>query len=225
MPKHPQPIRILLIEDHAMVRAGLRLLLSRQSNLTVVGEASNRAEALAQVRRQQPDIILLDLMLGAESGLDLLPELIAGSRARVIALTGVTEEEMHRRARALGARGLVLKGQAPEVLLQAIAKVRAGELCFDPAVLAIEPVEQPPQGEVKSDPEAAKIALLSDREREVLALVCQGLKNHQIGARLYITETTVRHHMNAIYAKLKVSDRLELLIYALRNGICQPPTR
>jgi len=217
------PIEVVLIEDHAVVRAGIRLLLGSQPGLKVVGEAGNRKEALALVARQQPDIILLDLMLGEESGLELLPELTASCKAHVIVLTGMTEADIHRRVVSLGARGLVFKEQATEVLLQAIAKVAAGEVCFDPAMMA-RWLATPPKSSEDQDLEAAKIVLLSEREREVLVLVCEGLKNHQIGARLYISETTVRHHLTSIFQKLQVADRLELLIYAFRHRLCQVPS-
>src|SRR5262245_19128884 len=124
-----QSIHVLLIEDHAVVRAGLRLLLESRPGLVVVGEAANHADALALTAREQPDIILLDLALGGESGLDLLPRLLAAAGGvRVLILTGVGDVEEHRQAIRRGAMGLVLKEQAPEVLLKAIEKVHAGEI-------------------------------------------------------------------------------------------------
>src|SRR5262249_54921348 len=132
-----QAIRVLLVEDHAVVRAGLRLLIESRRGLVVVGEATNYAEALALAAREQPHIIVLDLDLGTENGFDLLPGLLAeGGKARVLILTGVRDANQHRQAIRQGAMGLVLKDQAPDVLLKAIEKVHAGEVWLDRAMLA-----------------------------------------------------------------------------------------
>jgi DNA-binding NarL/FixJ family response regulator len=219
----PKPIRILLIDDHAIVRTGLRLLIDSQPGMVVVGEAANRAEALELAYRLQPDIILLDLMLGEESGLDLLPELRSiAQRSRVLLLTGVHDTEEHLRAVRLGATGLVLKDQASEMLIKAIEKIHAGEVWLDAAIVAsvVAEVSGGP-ADRKIDPEAAKLATLTQREREVIALICEGLPNKQIGERLFISETTVRHHLTSIFTKLGVTNRLELVIYAYRNGLAR----
>ncbi|HJZ46198.1 MAG TPA: response regulator transcription factor, partial [Roseiflexaceae bacterium] len=221
MPTMPiQIIRVLLIEDHAVVRAGLRLLIESRQNLKVVGEAANHADALALAAREQPDIILLDLDLGAESGVELLPGLrsVAG-QARVLVLTGVRDDQGHRLAIRRGARGLVLKEQAPEVLLKAITKVHAGEVWLERAMLA-SLLDELAVGETRPvNAEAARIAMLTEREREVIALVGEGLKNKQIGHRLSITETTVGHHLTSIFAKLGVESRLEMVLFAHRHNI------
>jgi two-component system, NarL family, nitrate/nitrite response regulator NarL len=213
-------IRVMLIEDHAVVRAGLRLLLESRPGLMVVGEAANQADALALAAREQPDIILLDLDLGAENGLDLLPKLRAvADQARVLVLTGMRDVQGHRLAIRRGARGLVLKEQAPEVLLKAITKVHAGEIWLDHAMLA-NVLDEIAVGETKPvNAEAARIAMLTERERDVIALVGEGLKNKQIGGRLSITETTVGHHLTSIFTKLGVESRLELVLFAHRHNI------
>lgn len=219
-----QPIRVLLIEDHAVVRAGLRLLLNSRPGITVIGEAANHADALALVIREQPDIILLDLDLGAERGLELLPRLLAmDNHARVLVLTGVRNVEEHRWAIRHGAMGLVLKQQAPDVLLKAIEKVYAGEIWLDRTMLAsvLNEIALGEHGYVNSD--ASRIATLTDRERDVIALVGEGLKNKQIGDRLSISETTVRHHLTSIFAKLGVESRLEMMIFAHRHGLTAWP--
>src|SRR2546423_2851704 len=132
-----QAIHVLLIEDHAVVRAGLRLLIESRRGMVVVGEAANHADALAVAAREQPDIILLDLDLGAEKGLDIMPRLLAAAgQARVLILTAVRDIQDHRQAIRQGAMGLVLKEQAPETLLKAIEKVHAGEVWLDRAILA-----------------------------------------------------------------------------------------
>jgi DNA-binding NarL/FixJ family response regulator len=220
----PNPIRIQLVEDHSIVRAGLRMLIESHPGLSVVGEAANGAEALALAESQQPDIILLDLGLGEESGLDLLPRLhsVAG-RARVILLTGVRDPEQHRRAVRLGAMGVVLKEEAAQVLLDAVQKVHAGEVWLDPSMVAsmLGELSRPRDAE-KPDPEAARIASLSERECEIIALLCQGMSNKQVASKLSISEVTVRYHLGHIYRKLGVEGRLELVIYAFRHGLAMP---
>jgi DNA-binding NarL/FixJ family response regulator len=219
-----QPIRVVIVDDHAVVRTGLRMLIESRPGTSVVGEASNGAEALAVVAHTQPDIIVLDLDLGGESGLDCLPELrAAASTARVLVLTGVRDPELHRRAVRLGSMGLVRKEEAAEVLLQAIEKVHAGEVWLEPAMIASVLGEMTgTRASQPLDPEAAKIASLTEREREVVTLMSQGLRNKQIAERLGISETTVRHHLTSIFAKLGVNDRLELVIYTYRHGLTGP---
>lgn len=220
-------IRILIVDDHAVVRTGLRMLIESQPALTMVGEASNRTHALAIATREQVDVILLDLDLGQDNGLDLLPELLAANpAARVILLTGVRDPDLHHRAVRLGAMGVVLKEQAAEVLVQAINKVYAGDAWLDPSLMARVLSGIPgSRGAKPVDPELARIATLTDREREVVFLICEGLQNKQIGQRLYISETTVRHHLTSIFDKLGVTNRLELVIYAYRYELAKPPTR
>jgi len=221
----PLPIRVLIIEDHVMVRTVLRLFLDNAPKLRVVGEAAGPSEALALVAREQPDIILLDLALGDTNGLNLLPELrTKASAARILILTGVSDPDLHRRAISLGAMGLVLKGQSTEVLLQAIEKVQQGEVWLEPSLIAdvLSDITHHRNGR-QDNPEAVKIATLTAREREVMALLGEGLRNKQIAQRLFISETTVRHHLSSIFSKLGVADRLELVIYAYRYGLAQMP--
>jgi DNA-binding NarL/FixJ family response regulator len=188
-----------------------------------VGEAANCTDALAAAAGKQPDIILLDLDLGEESGLDCLPELLTvTSGARVLVLTGVRDSQLHRRAVHLGALGVVLKEKAAEVLLLAIAKVQAGEVWLEGTMIASVLGDLTRPREVQSsNPKMANIASLTGREREVIALIGQGLRNRQIAERLFISETTVRHHLTSIFAKLGVADRLELVIYAYRHGLSE----
>ena len=219
-------IRILLVDDHAVVRSGLRLLIDSQPGLQVVGEAANTAEALAIAAREQPDIILLDLDMAGDNGLDLLPKFLSAERpARVIILTAVCDPEEHYHAMRLGASGLVLKEKAAEIVIKAIEKVHAGELWFDRSLMGnvIAKIARDSGSKKTSDPEAAKIATLTEREREVISLIGEGLKNKQIAGRLFISETTVRHHLTSIFDKLGTSDRLELVIYAYRHGLAKSP--
>ncbi len=217
-------IRIMLVDDHTVMRLGLRLLIENQQGLTVVGEASGRPDALEVAEREQPDIILLDLTLPGTDGIDLIPELLAvAEKARILILTGVLEPEAHTRAMRLGAMGVVLKEKAPEVLIKAIEKVHQGEIWLDRALVANVFSERLRAREARrNDPEAAKVATLTSREREVIALVGEGLRNKQVADRLFISEGTVRNHMTTVFGKLEVSDRFELLMYAYKHGIAKP---
>ena len=198
------------------------MLIESQPGLQVVGEVGNRTDALAVAACEQPDIILLDLDLGGDSALDCIPALLAvADQARVVILTGVYDSELHRRAVHLSAMGLVLKEKAAEVLLKAIEKVHAGEVWLERAMTASVLSEITRRQDQQANPETAKIATLTAREREVIALIGEGLKNQQIAKRLFISETTVRHHLTAIFGKLGVSDRLELVVYAYQHGLAK----
>ncbi|HKR59115.1 MAG TPA: response regulator transcription factor [Pyrinomonadaceae bacterium] len=222
-PSEPQ-IRVLIVDDHAVVRAGLRMLIDQDSEMKVIGLAGNRAEALAVAASEQPNIIMLDIVLGDEDGLSFLPELRAvASNARVLVLTGLRSEESQRQAMRAGAMGIVLKEHAAEVLIKAIKKVNQGEVWLDRFTMGS--VLQEMAAGKQPDPEKDKIASLTDREREVIGLVGEGLKNKQIASRLFISETTVTHHLSSVFSKLEVSDRLELIIYAFRHGLAELPTQ
>jgi two-component system, NarL family, nitrate/nitrite response regulator NarL len=218
-------IRILIVDDHPIVRAGLRMLIKNNRDMTVVGEADGRSEALASAAREQPNIVLLDLDLGDESGLDFLRDLLAASpEARVLVLTGVRDPEAHRRAVHLGAMGIVLKDRAAEILIKAIEKVHAGEVWLDRSLTASVLSEiSDADKNTNATGNSKKIASLTDREREVVGLVCEGLKNKQIAERLFISEATVRNHLTSILGKLDLSDRFELALYAYRQHLAKPP--
>ncbi len=219
------PIRVLLVDDHTVVRAGLRLIIESQPVMRMAGEAGNRAEALTLAAKEQPDIILLDLDLGDDNGMDIITELLAAAPpARIIVLTGVRSPEVHRQAVMQGAMGVVPKDKAAATLISAIERVQAGEAWLDPATMAGVLSEMSRSSKAKlQDPEAGKIATLTNREREVITLIGEGLKNKDIADRLFISETTVRHHLTSIFDKLDVNDRVELLIYAFKRGLAEPP--
>jgi two-component system nitrate/nitrite response regulator NarL len=218
-------IRVLLIHRDPLIRAGLRLLIESQAGFVVIGEAQNGPDAVPLASREQPDIILLDLTCNTASHLDLLPALhTAAERARVLVLMGMDDPEVQQRAVRLGAMGVVLKDHSAAVLFKAIEKVHAGEAWIDRALLASLLTDLASgRASQASDPETAKIALLTVREREVIRLVGAGLKNKHIAERLCISETTVRHHLTSIFQKLGVEDRLALVIYAYRYGLAKVP--
>ena len=216
------PIRIIIVDDHAVIRTGLRMLIEQDQTMKVVAMVGTTAEALEQAMLEQPDIIILDLVLGDEDGLSFLPELrekVPGSR--VLILTGVQNPDSHRSAIRLGAMGIVLKEHAADLLLKAIRKVHEGEVWIDRSMMGmmIQEFTKP----IQANPEDAKISALTMREREVITLVGEGLKNRQFAERLFISETTVTHHLSSVFSKLEVSDRLELIIYAFRHGLAKMP--
>lgn len=222
--KAKNPIRILLVDDHAIVRDGLRMLIESQTGMKVVGEAGNRKEALQLATSVSPDLVLLDLDLGDENGLTFLSELReVAKNARILVLTGLKDSDAHRQAIRLGAMGVVLKEHAAGVLIKAIEKVHAGEVWVDRSTMGslLQEMTRPDSDEL--DPDKAKVASLTDRERQVITLIAEGLKNKQIAERLFLSETTITHHLSSIFAKLEVSDRLELVIYSFRHNLARMP--
>jgi len=218
-------IRILLVDDHEIFLAGLRLLLKNEPDLNVIGEARNKAEAFQAVRNR-PDVILLDLDLGAEMATDFLPDLVkAGEPARVLVLTGVPDPELHFHAICLGAVGVVNKLEMPRLLLKAVRKVHEGEVWMNSAMVARAMSRVQMQGRLKNDPDATKISNLTARELEVITLIGEGLRNKAIAERLCISEKTARHYLTSIFAKLEVTDRLELMIFAYQHELARLPCR
>lgn len=218
------PIRILIVDDHLVVRAGLHMLIENHPGMRVVAMASNRGEALEKAAKDAPNLILLDLDLGGDSALSFLPQLQeVAPKAHILVLTGLRDPEAHREAVQSGAMGVVLKEHAPDVLIKAIEKVHAGEFWLDRPTMGRMLREMSSKEAKQVDPEVAKIESLTQREREVVALIVEGLKNKQIAERMFISETTVTHHLSSIYGKLGVTDRLELVIYAFANKIARKP--
>lgn len=218
-------VRVFVIEPQELYRKGLCLLLSQQPDFHVMGDAGSWADAAAAIRSGKPDIVLLAADHNERCSIDLLPELLAASEeTKVLVLLESGEQDLQRQAIRMGASGVIFKHKPAEMLLKAIECVYAGEAWLDRSTTAallreLSPRNRPP----KRDPEEAKIASLSQREREVIQLVGKGLKNKQIAEKLFISDITVHHHLTAIYSKLEVADRLELLIYAYRNGLAEIP--
>jgi two-component system, NarL family, nitrate/nitrite response regulator NarL len=216
-------IRIVAIDEQEMFRTGLCLLLSQQKGLDVVGSVSTWLEAMPIVQREQPDIVLLSIR--AKDGLEFLPELLAVSApTKVLALSDSDDQELHRNAARFGASGVLQKAKSAAILVKAIQCVNAGETWLDRSTTASLLRELSRKSNaVKQDPDQVKIASLTEREREVIQLVGKGLKNRQIGEKLFISDITVHHHLTSIYSKLEVADRMELLIYSYRNGLSEIP--
>ena len=230
MPSHTMPIRVLVVDDHKIIRDGLCDLIKGRQGMTVVGDAGNSRDALLLASREQPDIIVLDLDLGDESGLDLIPGLhSADEEAGIIILTGERDVEKRDRAMELGAKGVVLKDEGASELLNAIEKVAlTGEYWLEPGATRRFLDRRRAHESAKLSPEAARIATLTPREREIIALVGEGLENKEIAERLrpVVAESTVRNNLSIIYDKLDIKGgRLGLLIYAYKHLLVAPSSK
>ena len=203
----------------------MRVLLDLQPDIEVVGQATDRQSAFDIAEREHPDVFLVDIRLGRESAVDFLEELLAASGAKAILLTGFTTEEQIHRAIQAGATGLVYKEESAEVLMRAIRKVHAGEAWLSRAMIASELSRLRNSHHAQANPgtEAAKIATLTAREREIVILMASGLNRKRIAEKLFVSEVTVRNHLSSIFGKLGVSNQFELVFYAQRNSLNKPP--
>jgi len=227
--QNSEPIRVFLIDDHRSILWGLeRLIESGRPAMRVVGSATSCNEAVGVLDKALPDVILLDLDLGTESGMDAIPKLLEASRARILILTGVRDESVHHEAIIAGARGIVEKEARAESILAAIKKVDEGELWLDRAATGKLLVEISRKNAKRGalDAEQQKMAALTVREREIIALATAnaGATAKAIAQRLHISEHTLRNHLTAIYAKLGVANRLALFAYAHQHKLAKPRT-
>ena len=219
------PIRVFLIDDHRSILWGLeRLIESGTPAMKVVGSATNPADALAVLAGTAVDVILLDIDLGKESGLDAIPGLIAAAPgARILMLTGVRDKAVHDKAVLAGAKGVVEKEAPAQTILTAIAKVHEGQLWVDRTAAGRIFVEFARRSATPQtmDPEQKKIASWTEREREIIAGVAgnAGATAKTIAESLHISEHTLRNHLTSIYDKLDVANRLELFAYAHKHDL------
>lgn len=219
------PIRVFLIDDHRSILWGLeRLIDSARPPMKVVGSATSHGEALDALENAKPDVILLDIDLGKESGLDAIPKLLgAATGARILVLTGLRDKAIHDQAVLAGAKGVVEKEAPAQTILTAIAKVHAGELWLDRAAAGRIFVEFSRKSGTPQtiDPEQKKISLLTERERQIIVGVASnaGATARTIAEMLHISEHTLRNHLTSIYDKLDVANRLELFAYAQKHHL------
>ena len=201
--KNSAPIRVLLIDDHRSILWGLeRLIESGRPAMQVVGTATNCADALKLIDTAAPDLILLDIGLGTENGVDEIPNLLARSHAKILVLTGLRDESLHDKAVLAGASGVVEKEAPAETILAAIEKVHEGQLWLDRVATGRIFLEFARENAAQAiDPERAKIASLTDREREVVAIAAThaGFNAKAIAEMLFISEHTLRNHLTSIY--------------------------
>jgi DNA-binding NarL/FixJ family response regulator len=215
------PIRVLVVDDHQTVLWGLRQLIdSRQPEMTVAGAASDPLDALRLARELQPDVILLDMDLGASDANQLIPELQECCDARILILTGVRDEARTDDAILRGARGILKKELPADVVLQAIASVNRGELWLD-RIATGRVFHQQQERERQQSGERVRIAELTPKERQIVTAVAvaPGVNNRELAKQLFMSEHTLRNHLSAIYQKLGVGNRLQLYVYALKHGL------
>ncbi len=209
--------RILLVDDHEVVRMGLKALLEHHSHFEVVGEAANAKEAVEQVDRLRPDIVLMDIRLPGTSGIEACEEVVRRfPETRVVMLTSYAEDEMLFSAIRAGASGYILKQIGGEDLVRALEAVGRGEALLDPAVT--QRVFQEVRRAVKEE-EASAFSNLSQQERHVLMLVSEGRTNREIAKSLFLGEGTVRNYVSSILSKLGVSNRAEAAAYAVEHNL------
>lgn len=209
------PIRVLLVDDHPVVRQGLRALLSIQDGIEVVGEAGDGEAAVAAADRLSPDVVLMDVVMPTMDGVEALRRI--GERrpqTRVVMLTSYADERQAMEAVDAGATGFLLKDASPRDVAAAIRAAHRGEAVLHPSVAAKLLAE-------RRRPPAAH-ADLTARELEVLRLIARGLQNKQIAAQLHLSEKTVKTHVSAILRKLGVADRTQAAVYAVRERLAEP---
>ena len=219
-------IRVVLADDHPIVRDGLRKLLSLEDDIQVVGEASDGHEVVRVVQETNPDIVVLDLRMPYMDGLATLQALQHVERkVRVIVLTASEDKNEFVQAMKLGCSGIVLKQTAPELIVKSIRKVFSGEIWLDSHTTAAVMRQFATANEVMGGSPSGTTARgrerspLSQREREIVGLVAQGYKNREMAEKMFISEQTVKNHLHNIFDKLGVSDRLELALYAIHKGL------
>ena len=209
------PIRILIADDHAIVREGLRSFISLEPDMEVVGEAADGVAAVEQARALEPDVILMDIVMPRQTGLEALQQLKGeGNPAHVIVLTSFSQHDQIFPAIKSGAMGYQLKDSSPEQLVQAIRNVHHGQTSLHPTIArkVVEELNRESDLPPTEDP-------LTKREVEVLKLVAQGLTNQKIAEKLVIRESTVASHISNILEKLHLANRTQAALYALREGL------
>ena len=213
-----QKIRIVIADDHAILRESLSLLLGTQQDFEVEGSAANGQEALQMVQQNHPDVLVLDLFMPDFDGFEVLRTLDRnGNRVATVVLTGSESETDYAQVVRLGARGLVMKGDGPQALFEAIRVVAGGEIAFSDD-LARQVVSSLANDTRPNHTPQASLHRLSDRERQIAYSVARGMKNRDIASQLSISENTVKRHLQSIFGKTGARDRLELAVLALNEA-------
>jgi two-component system, NarL family, response regulator LiaR len=209
------PIRVLIVDDHTIVRKGLKALLAEKSDIQVVGEADNGLEAISLSKQLDPDVVLMDLLMPKMDGIEATRQITAGQpQVRVLVLTSFIGDDKIFPAIKAGALGYLMKDSEPSELIHSIYMVYRGEPSLHPLIAKkmMKEIQERPQAKPTPDP-------LTSREVEVLRLLAEGLSNEEIAAQLVISEVTVRTHVSHLLDKLHLANRVQATLYALREGI------
>jgi DNA-binding NarL/FixJ family response regulator len=213
-------IRVVVVDDHPIVRQGLRSYLSSREGIEVVGAAGDGESAVAMVGEQRPEVVLMDLVMPGMGGLAAIGAVVAlGLGTRILVLTSFSSEDQVIPAIQAGAAGYLLKDASPEEVEAAVRAVAAGESRLDPALAAVVMAAAAGRGETPPDAGDARLARLTPRETEVLRLLGEGLSNRALAERLFVSEKTVKTHLSSILAKLAVTDRTQAALYAVHHGL------
>jgi len=215
-------VRVVLADDQDLVRAGFRVILTGEDDIDVVGEARDGAEVVRIAGQTRPDVVLMDVQMPGTDGIAATEQITdAGGDVRVVMLTTFDDDEYLFRALRAGASGFLLKNARAEELVDAVRRVAAGDSLLAPAVTerVIRRATSGPVGPQQPDP---RLADLTEREREVLALLARGQSNAEIAGALFVSETTVKTHVSRVLLKLDLRDRTAAVVFAYENGVIRP---
>jgi DNA-binding NarL/FixJ family response regulator len=216
---------VLLAGDQALVRAGFRMILEAQEGIEIAGEADNGREALAQTRALRPDVVLMDIRMPVLDGIAATREIVAqGLTSRVLVLTTFDDEKIVCDAMKAGASGFLLKTAPPAKLADAVRIIAASEALLAPTItrrMVEEYVRRPPPGGTAP----GELDELTEREREVLSLIARGLSNAEIASELFVSDATVKTHVNHVLHKLSLRDRVQAVVLAYETGLVRPGER
>jgi two-component system, NarL family, response regulator LiaR len=210
-----EKIRVMIVDDHPVVRQGIKSLLGEEDDIQVVGEAVNGRDALSKVENLQPDVILMDLVMPEMSGIEAIEKITAAhADARILVMTSFAADDKVFPSIKAGALGYLLKDSDPEDLIRMIRQVFRGELSIHPTIArkVIQELNHPAKEPLTPSP-------MTEREVEILQLLAQGMENKQIAAKLVVRDATVRTHVSNILRKLQLANRVQATLYALRTGL------